>query len=108
MNLKNKSERVFCIGETRILPNQTAAVDDSYKKNAVITAMMKSGELEEIEENAKAEVKERASMEDFDALLETNPNFKQIQAFARKNGINTSDAKSVEELTAVIKAVLLV
>lgn len=104
MNLKNKSQRVICIDEKRIIPGKTTVVDDSNKKNAIVAALIKAGDLVELKEDVKTE--ERASAADFDALLETNPNYKQLQAFARRNNIDVGDAKGVEELTAVIKAAL--
>ena len=106
MNLKNKSQRVICIDETRIVPNQLATVDDSFKKNPIIAAMLKAGDLEEV--TKEVHLDERATLADFEAMLETEPNYKQLQAFARKNSIDASGAKGVEELTAVIKATLSV
>lgn len=106
MNLKNKSQRVICIDENHIVPNQVAIVDDSFKNNPVIAALLKAGDLEEVTKELHLE--ERATLADFEALLETTPNYKQLQAFARKNSIDASGAKGVDELTAVIKATLSV
>lgn len=103
MKLKNNSTRVICIDEKAIIPEHIATVDDSNKKNAVVAAMLKNGDLEEVQEETKSE---RATLGDFEALLAKEPNYNQLKAFARKNNIEIGDAKGVEELTAVIKAVL--
>ncbi len=108
MVIKNNTVGVINIDNKHILPQQAVTVDDINKKNPVVAKMIKAGQL--IEVTTKAEKQEEqaevANLDDFAAFMGTKPTPTRIKNFAKKNNIELGDAKTEEEMVAVIKACL--
>lgn len=111
MKIRNITKHVVNIDNKHILPKQMVTLDDSFRQNNVITKMIKAGELEEIKTAAKqdAEVEtnvETATVDDFKTFLGTSPSLTKIKNYAKRNKIELGDAKTEEEMVAVIMACL--
>ena len=105
MIIKNNTVGVINIDNKHILPQQAVKVDDVNKKHPVIARMIKNGQLVEVAESVEKQEKE-AEVEDFAAFMGTKPTPTRIKNFAKKHGIEMGDAKTEEEMVAVIKACL--
>lgn len=107
MKVKNISVGVINIEGKAIIPQQTATISDSYKKNPVVLNMLKMHQLSEAVAQVE-EVAEKASPDDFAAFMGTKPTITKLKAYAKKNGVDLGDAKTEEEIVAVIKACLAI
>lgn len=109
MIIKNLTVGVLNIDGKFILPQQSVAVADAIGKNPVVKAMIKCGKLVEVKQEAKAEVVvEQATPESFADFMGTKPTLTKLKAYAKKSGIELGDAKTEEEIVAVIKACLAI
>lgn len=108
MIIKNNTVGVINIDNKHVLPQQTVKVDDVNKKHSIVARMIKNGQLVEVAESVKNTEKEAevATLEDFAAFMGTKPTSTRIKNFAKKYGIELGDAKTEEEMVAVIKACL--
>lgn len=108
MIIKNNTVGVINIDNKHILPQQAVKVDDVNKKHPVIARMIKNGQLVEVAESVEKPEKEAevATLEDFAAFMGIKPTPTRIKNFAKKHGIEMGDAKTEEEMVAVIKACL--
>lgn len=107
MIVKNLTVGVINMDGKFILPQQSVTVDDVLKKNPVVASMIKNGKLAVVEAKAKEEASvEPATPESFADFMGTKPTLTKLKAFAKKSGIEIGDAKTEEEIVAVIKACL--
>ena len=107
MIVKNLTVGVINMDGKFILPQQSVTVDDVLKKNPVVASMIKNGKLAVVEAKAKEEASvEPATRESFADFMGTKPTLTKLKAFAKKSGIEIGDAKTEEEIVAVIKACL--
>lgn len=107
MNIKNISVGVINIDGKAIIPQQSVTIPDSYKKNPVVMSLIKNGLLSEKAVKTEEEVV-KDTPDDFAAFMGTNPTLTKLKAYAKKNGIDLGDAKTEEEIVAVIKACLAI
>lgn len=109
MIIKNLTVGVINIEGKFVLPQQSVTVSDALKKNVVIKNMIKAGTLKEIVEVKKEEpVVEQPTADSFADFMGTKPTLTKLKAYAKKSGIELGDAKTEEEIVAVIKACLAI
>lgn len=111
MLLKNISVGVINVGNKNILPQQTVSVSDSLIGNTVIKGLIKAGKL--VEKKEKAEVVEETVdiidiEEEFERLLEEKPTVAKMKRFANDHGIALEDARTHDEVEAIVKAFIAV
>lgn len=109
MIIKNLTVGVINMDGKFILPQQSVTVADVLKKNPVVAGMIKNGKLAVVEAKAKEEPSvEPATPESFADFMGTKPTLAKLKAFAKKSGIELGDAKTEDEIVAVIKACLAI
>ena len=115
MLLKNKTVGVYHINNKPVLPNQTIEVPASFATNPVIKKLIDREKLAVIE--VKAEKVERQQEEqeevidavsEFEALQAGDVTLAKLRAFAKRHKIDLGDAKTIEDITTVIKACVTV
>lgn len=104
MNIRNESVTIVNICGKYAMPNQVVTVDDKVKDNPVIQKFVKAGKLSIVSDSAKTIDNADNTEEEFNELLENNPSVASLKRFAKKYGIGLSDAKTTDEIIAVIKA----
>lgn len=125
MILKNNTAAVLNVAGRHVLPKQNVTVTDAYAKNPVIANLIKAGRLIEVAkaatgaaEDTAAEVTETAEAEGetaaastldaFKEFLGTRPTLTKLKAYAKKSGIDIGEAKTEDEIVAVVTACLTV
>ena len=121
MILKNNTTAVLNVAGRHVLPKQNVKLADSYAKNPVIVKLVKAGKLAEVKkaEEAGAEAAEAAdatdatdaaasTLDSFKELLGSKPTLTKLKSYAKKNGIDLGEAKTEDEIVAVITACLSV
>lgn len=124
MILKNNTAAVLNVAGRHVLPKQNVKLADSYAKNPVIVKLVKAGKLIEVKKAEEAGAEEAvaaagtetvaeadatsASLDSFKELLGSKPTLTKLKSYAKKNGIDLGEAKTEEEIVAVITACLSV
>lgn len=114
MLLKNKTVGVYHINNKPVLPNQTIEVPDSFATNPVIEKLIDREKLVVVEVKAeKAEEQQKQeddinAVEEFEALQAGDVTLAKLRAFAKRHKIDLGDAKTIEDMTTVIKACVTV
>ena len=117
MILKNNTTAVLNVAGRHVLPKQNVKLADSYAKNPVIVKLVKAGRLAEVrkaEDETAAEAAADAAdaaaitLDSFKELLGSKPTLTKLKSYAKKNGIDLGEAKTEEEIVAVITACLTV
>ena len=121
MILKNNTTAVLNVAGRHVLPKQNVKLVDSYAKNPVIVKLVKAGKLIEVKKAEEAGVEEAVAADAIDAtdtaattldsfkeLLGSKPTLTKLKSYAKKNGIDLGEAKTEEEVVAVITACLSV
>lgn len=104
MNVKNESVTLINICGKYIVPNQTVPIDDSFKDHPVINNYVKANIISIQSDSAKTIQDADSTHEEFEKLLENGPSLAALKRFAKKYGIGLDDAKTEEEIIAVINA----
>lgn len=108
MIIKNKTVGVFHINNKPVLPNQTIEISAQDAKNPVIQRLIQREKFVEIKaEKAPAREIHNANADpvsEFDKLMAGEVTEAKLKAFAKKNKIDLGEAKTIEDMTTVIKA----
>ena len=115
MLLKNKTVGVYHINAKPVLPNQTIEVPDSFATNPVIKKLIDREKLVIVEVKAEQkqveeqqEEKEIDAVAEFEALASGEVTLAKLRAFAKRHKIDLGEAKTIEDMTTVIKACVTV
>lgn len=109
MIIKNKTVGVFHINNKPVLPNQTTEITAKEAENPVIKRLLQREKFVEIKAEkapAKGETKNVGNdpVEEFDRLMAGEVTEAKLKAFAKKNKIDLGEAKTIEDMSTVIKA----
>ena len=110
MILKNNTTAVLNVAGKHVLPKQNVKLPDSYAQNPVIVKLVKAGKLVEVKKAEEEDAAEAATstLDSFKELLGTKPTLTKLKSYAKKNGIDLGEAKTEEEIVAVVTACLSV
>ena len=107
MLIKNKTVGVFHINNKPVLPNQTIEISEQDAKNPVIQRLIQREKFVEIKAEKPAKEVQNATADpvgEFDKLMAGEVTEAKLKAFAKKNKIDLGEAKTIEDMTTVIKA----
>ena len=103
MKLKNISNKLINVGETAILPDETAEVS-GFDGNPVVGAMVEAGHLRIIESTAQDDTKTGQNQQGQEKKPLSRLNKAELLEECQKLGIETTEDDTRETLVEKIKA----